>query len=157
MDTLTEDHVSKMMLEHFPQFYIPKFELENGMLTRLTQRINESDNPMAVMTKFQEGRRIRRVVCAANRIIHDSFVGGELIVCAARHHNPLMNKVYRELGAQIGGSRGISVRTQVQGFIDQWEEFMTREEAYKVATIAGQFIDPERNHSDHELFSEGLY
>jgi hypothetical protein len=55
------------------------------------------------------------------------------------------------------------------GFVDQHNEFMTREEAWKVADIAGQIRRPhgfERNYASHRqsgindsgmLFSENLY
>jgi hypothetical protein len=44
-----------------------------------------------------------------------------------------------------------------QGFIDQWGNFITREDALFIATENGQYINQERNGSRTELFSEGLY
>ena len=43
-----------------------------------------------------------------------------------------------------------------QGFIDQRGEFMTREEAHKVATESGQIIR-RCGGDDGRLFSENLY
>jgi hypothetical protein len=43
-----------------------------------------------------------------------------------------------------------------QGFIDQRGEFMTREEAHKVATKSGQIIR-RCGGDDGRLFSENLY
>jgi hypothetical protein len=154
---ITEDQTREVMLEIYPQFYIPSFELKRGILTNLTANINAAINPLEVMSRFQVGRRTRVVVCAANRITHDSFEGGSIIICSARHYQGDVRKIYRELGAGPGGHRGVKPSDTEQGFIDQWEEFMTREEAFKVATIAKQPIDMNRNHSETELYSEGRY
>ena len=45
-----------------------------------------------------------------------------------------------------------------QGFIDQWGEYFTREEALVIATHAGQInkVRPKSGPAD-ELFSEDLY
>jgi len=46
-----------------------------------------------------------------------------------------------------------------QGFIDQFGDFLTREEAMKIALAAGQKVDIKHGCGGHEdtLFSEGLY
>ena len=44
-----------------------------------------------------------------------------------------------------------------QGFVDQWGNFMNREEAWHVATTNRQKIDHDRNGPKGTLYSEGLY
>lgn len=87
------------------------------------------------------GAKQRRVVCAANRNPQ-----GDLVI-GPRHHDPVMREQIKT---------DIALRTMVcdtvedvvkamwrgseQGFIDQWGTFMTREEAWEVATAAGQVL-----------------
>lgn len=87
----------------------------------------------------------RRVVCAAVR----SPEG--LVVCGPRHLDPSMRLVLMRLGVfakDIGGWE--------QGFVDQRGEFMSREEALRVAWNAGQVIR-RCGGDDRQLFSENLY
>lgn len=44
-----------------------------------------------------------------------------------------------------------------QGFIDQFGAFHDREEALRIVKRAFQPFSPERNGSETQLFSEGLY
>ena len=82
------------------------------------------------------------IVCAANRY-------GDLIVAGARHHDRVMNGVLRKI-------EGIP-RKGDQGFINQFGEFRTREEAYKIVQENGQPFNQERNGTGDKLYSEGLY
>lgn len=85
---------------------------------------------------------MRRVVCAAIR----DHTGR--IVCGARHFDAVMSRAIGEMMS--------FVIPWEQGFIDQRGEFMTREEAHKVATEAGQIL--RRCGGDEgRLFSENLY
>ena len=85
----------------------------------------------------------RRVVCAANRY-------KEHIILGVRHWDTIMVKRAKEiLGADIHGAEW------EQGFINTWGEFLTREEALKVAIHNNQMIREPYN--DTELFSENLY
>lgn len=81
---------------------------------------------------------MRRVVCAAMRNSNGT------IVCGARHWDRIMHQ-------HASGKSGWE-----QGFIDQLGEFMTREEAYKVAVEAGQIVR-RCGGDDGRLFSENLY
>lgn len=84
------------------------------------------------------------VVCAANRY-------GDLIIPSARHHDKLMNKIIMAIGE-------LSKLDSEQGFINQFGEFLTREEAMIVAKEAGQKINIRGcGGSNVTLFSEGLY
>lgn len=85
-----------------------------------------------------------RVVCAANRR------SDGLIVCGARHHDTLMRNMIERTGgkAEWAGSE--------QGFIDQFGNFLTREEAHIIATRHNQII--RRCGGDEStLYSENLY
>lgn len=95
----------------------------------------------------------RFVVCAAMR-------KNGVIVCGARHFDPIMRR-------QIA-LNGMGHTDWEQGFIDQFGEFLTREEAWKVADAAGEirrptgFEDflharPANVGDEGMLFSENLY
>lgn len=93
----------------------------------------------------------RRVVCSAIR--HpDGW-----IICSARHFDPIM----RDQVAMMDYTRTTNdwQNPDQQGFIDQWGQFMTRTEAWKVAENAGQIL--RRVGGDTidggTLFSENLY
>lgn len=84
----------------------------------------------------------QRIVCAA---IAD---GEEHVICSVRHFDLRMH-------AQIADSKHFWGRA-VQGFIDNRGEFLTREQAFKVAMEAGQIID-RCGGDEGKLFSENLY
>ena len=84
----------------------------------------------------------RRVVCAA---VRDS--DGRIVI-GPRHFDKTMTDTINLLDEWS--------RPWEQGFIDQHGEFMTREEAHKVATEAGQIIR-RCGGDDGRLFSENLY
>jgi len=88
-----------------------------------------------------------RVVCAAIKFFHNDE---EIIVTSARHYDPLMRKTIKLIG--------IDAKTcpEEQGFIDQFGNFLTREEALRIATENNQIF--RRCGSDHiRLYSENLY
>ena len=82
------------------------------------------------------------VVCAANKI-------GDVVLCGARHWDKVMRKQAEAMGIKCGNEE--------QGFIDQFGDFLTREEAMLIVKKNGQRFDIERNGGDVALFSEGLY
>ena len=84
----------------------------------------------------------RRVVCAA---VRDS--DGRIAI-GPRHFDPTMAGAINNFPAWS--------RPYEQGFIDQHGEFMTREEAHKVATESGQIVR-RCGGDDGRLFSENLY
>lgn len=96
----------------------------------------------------------QRIVCAANKYVFE--VHGEietLVVCGARHYDPLMRAQINVIdefywSCKIG---------EVQGFVDQRGNFLTREEAFVVAKTTGQIIRDCGNPDSTELFSEHLY
>jgi hypothetical protein len=86
----------------------------------------------------------RRIVCAANRHRESG-----LILCGARH----WDKVMRAQANAIG----ISPRDGwQQGFIDQFGDFLTREEAWVVAEKENQ-IRRRCGGDGERLYSENVY
>jgi hypothetical protein len=82
------------------------------------------------------------IVCAANR-------KGGVIFAGARHCDKVMHRQAKAAGTNLTVSE--------QGFINQFGEFRTREEALKIVLENGQPFNKKRNGSTTELFSEGLY
>ena len=89
--------------------------------------------------------KLRVVVCAAIRRKDGK------VVCGARHFDAAMRGQIL-----VGGKRPKKWLSAEQGFIDQFCVFMTREEAWKVASVAGQ-IKYGREYSIGTLYSEDLY
>lgn len=96
--------------------------------------------------KFQ-----RRIVSAANRFKLKE--GGTLVIPGARHYS-------KDMAAVLDAVEDKVVSCQVcgddQGFIDQYSNYWTREEAMIIATYANQ-VRIERGGSEKELYSEDLY
>lgn len=84
----------------------------------------------------------RYVVCAANRFTCGTIITG------ARHWDSIMCDLADKLNLDGG--------KEEQGFIDQWQNFMTREEATKVVLTNKQWLRETPLDSDI-LFSENLY
>jgi len=84
-----------------------------------------------------------RVVCAANRHRESGR-----IICGARHWDKIMRaqKLPTEYWSDFD-----------QGFINQFGQWLNREESYIIAKEQGQIIRPDGTHDDKTLFSECLY
>ena len=101
----------------------------------------------------------RKVVCAAMR----NCLGE--IICGARHHDSIMNaqasiskhRRYWKTFVKLFGFIVWRCEPVEQGFIDQWDNFLTREEAFIVANASGQCHKTSGNLNSIELFSEDLY
>ena len=88
------------------------------------------------------------VVCAAYR--HK-----DLIITGARHSDKIMNSVLRLLPKEVKPQNGSGWE---QGFINQFGEFLNRQEALIVAKASGQPLNMERNGGNgKDLYSEGVY
>lgn len=101
-----------------------------------------------------DGRKLqRRIVCAANRFqLKD---GGVLVIPGSRHYSKDMALVLDQLRDKVVSDH---VTGDDQGFIDQWGEYHTREEAVIIAKHAGQLNTVRKKTGpDDELFSEDLY
>jgi hypothetical protein len=96
-------------------------------------------------------RAPRRVVCAAIRAADGDVLLG------IRHYSPDMHK---QIAARHDGSKFKHRHDEDQGFVDQFGDYLTREEAYKIAETNGQIYRPEGNGqglNGMKLYSEGLY
>lgn len=89
----------------------------------------------------------RKVVAAAN------WYNGYILV-GARHWDALMQMQANAVG---GGKllRDWAEGEEIQGFVDQYRNFLTREEAAKIAIEAGQI--EKLKFCNDQLFSEDLY
>lgn len=96
----------------------------------------------------------RKIVCAANRFELTS--GGSLVIPASRHYSPIMRGLSKRL-AQAKMIKTMMVCGDDQGFIDQFDDYHTREDALVIVKHSGQTFHPDRNGTGKELFSEGLY
>lgn len=93
----------------------------------------------------KEGAHLHRVLCAA--LLVAKADGDQVIVAGIRHFDELMIAHLKVIGFRHG---------EVQGFLDSRGNFLTREEAFEVATNAGQIV--RRVGGDEgRLFSENLY
>lgn len=93
----------------------------------------------------------RRVVCAAIRASD-----GELLL-GIRHYSKDMHV---QINLRGDGSKFVHRLDEDQGFVDQYGVFMSREEAYAVARLAGQITYPlacGEGLNGPKLYSEGLY
>ena len=87
----------------------------------------------------------QRIVCAAIRVEDE-------IICGARHFDEIMHKQIERKDE----SHRLKWRKAEQGFIDQFGNFLTREEAFIIADINGQIIN-KIGYKGNKLFSEHLY
>jgi hypothetical protein len=96
-------------------------------------------------------RRVRRVVCAAIRAADGTLLLG------VRHYSPDM---HAQIDARRDGEKFKHRHDEDQGFVDQWGQYMTREEAFLVAERNGQIYDRRscgEGLDGPKLYSEGLY
>lgn len=130
-----------------------KSSLEAPVLSRIEteqQRLNICYK----IADWWDGRLLqRRIVCAANRF--KLKTGGYLVIPGSRHYSKDMAEVIDQVRDKVVNDH---VHGDDQGFIDQWGEYFTREEALVIATHAGQInkVRPKSGPAD-ELFSEDLY
>lgn len=85
-----------------------------------------------------------RIVCAANRDQED----GQIFL-GVRHGDEIM--------LITAGTQGKSLLMTDQGFYTNWQRFVTREEAMKIAKEQNQIFRPDGTHNDEILYSECLY
>lgn len=89
----------------------------------------------------------RRIVCAANR---NAATG--MIILGARHFDSIMQQ---QMAARPTEEQD-DWRKSEHGFIDQNGKFLTRDEAWLVASHAEQILRRVGG-DDHTLYSENLY
>lgn len=127
-------------------------EQKDAMLSRIRLVLQPKTITMSVVDLLKTAEPQRRVVCAANKYV-SHFDGKVIIIAGARHYDTVMRSQIEALDKSYWH---LIKHTEVQGFIDQRGEFMTREEAWQVAFRAGQIV--RRCGGDgSRLFSENLY
>jgi len=117
-----------------------------GNLSRVkTSERTEDELPIPDSPEWKPDYSItpRRVVCAANR-----YRKTGRIICGARHWDKVMRAQKLPDETWSGWD---------QGFIDQFGDFMTREEAYEVAINQFQFIRRCGPEGGRSLYSEHIY
>jgi len=105
----------------------------------------------------------RKIVCAANQNIEFS----SLILVGIRHWDKIMcdqlEKVIAIEQSQNSPDCKDFIKKKyktsnfIQGFLDNSGNFLTREEAYKVAKAANQIIEKTGGEGNVILYSEDLY
>jgi len=97
------------------------------------------------LTKAQ--KKIQRVVCAACRY-------DDVIVVGIRHLDPLMRQTMKAMYPDV---EKIGIKfSRDQGFVDQFGNFLTRQEALVIANHNNQ-IHRRVGGDEHRLYSENLY
>ena len=93
----------------------------------------------------------RRIVSAANR--YELLSGETIVVPCVRHYSKEHHIILDHLPLKTN-----HVVDDNQGFIDQYSNYWTREEALIIATKAGQINTiREKSFPKDKLFSEDLY
>lgn len=103
------------------------------------------------MTAPRADRSGRRVVCAAIRAADGSLLLG------IRHYS---RDMHAQIDARRDGEKFKQRHDEDQGFVDQHGVYMSREEAFGVASEARQIFDIDacgRGLKGPQLYSEGLY
>lgn len=100
----------------------------------------------------------QRIVCAANRFTFAD--GAQLVVTGVRHWDPLMHAQVKALDQNTWAG----MVKEEQGFVDNKMTFLSREEAWAVASTSDQILVLVGNqhllHRDdpsNKLYSENLY
>lgn len=88
------------------------------------------------------------IVCAAIKFKNGPTVAG------IRHYDQVMSQCIINMGADI---RTIPHEDRVQGFLDNYGKFYTREAALESVKANGQPFNAKRNKCSKRLYSEGLY
>jgi hypothetical protein len=100
-----------------------------------------------ILTDYQKEHQ--RVVCAA-------ITYNGIIVLGARHGCRLMRETLKLIFGEKA-QRESFFANATQGFVDQYNNFLTREEAYDIAEKQSQIIRECGNPDQRILYSEHLY
>lgn len=93
------------------------------------------------LSEDDQGLPPARIVCAA------LLLRSGLIICGPRHYDKRMRTQIDACKADIGGA--------VEGFVDQFGNFHSREKAYVIAHEQRQFR--RESYGGGKLYSENLY
>lgn len=107
------------------------------------------DTERMTATEVMEFQKRQKVVCAAIQLKDG------LVVTGARHFCPTMVAQLERI-KNLDDPIGFAA-TSEQGFIDQWGNFLTRQQAYVIAERQDQFKGEGAPHTKGCLYSEDLY
>lgn len=107
----------------------------------------------------------KRILCAANwyndgesRIFNPINVRTGFVICGHRHHNCI--SIFAQMvGFPYSDNAQRIHNTEVQGFLTNDNEFVSRKVAYRIAFEADQIIGPNKDYPENNigLTSEDLY
>ena len=125
-------------------------DLPNGRNGKLFSQVEGeiNDTHIPLFTEQPPEEHQQRIVAAANRY-------GDLVVVGVRHHCPVMGAQLRAL-KEAGAIE--TTHTRDQGFVDNFGNYHSREDALKIAIAAGQInVVRPKTSPEYQLFSEDLY
>lgn len=130
----------------YPIVYFWEFRKIRRAVARLDNYRREDIESCGGVPRYVKFNVQRKVACAAIRY-------GDFIVVGVRHYCPLMQAQIDAIGrnALNAYSKRYGNIQPEQGFVDQYQSFLTRKEAFAVALEAGQV---EENLFGDYLFSE---
>jgi NADPH-dependent curcumin reductase CurA len=103
---------------------------------------------LSIYQETSVGGVLKQIVAAAIKY------PGDIIVCGSRHYSSAMKSQINPL--KVSGA--IKLSEGVEGFIDQFDNFYTRQEAMAIVFCNGQPFDYGRNgDQNRELYSEGVW
>lgn len=96
-------------------------------------------------------RGYKRIQADRRRVVSAALLYGKNnIVCSPRHFDEICH-------SQLSRFNYFNGKTPVQGFVDQYGQFMDRKEAWKVALESNQIIRICGGNEEGVLYSENLY
>jgi hypothetical protein len=94
-----------------------------------------------------------KIICAATKVEYlaeDKYLKS-VVICSPRHWDVIAREQFKVMNISQS-----NVKSETQGFVDQYGDFYTREQAWIIADKNKQIV--RRVGGDHEkLFSENLY
>lgn len=126
-----------------------------SMKTASQTQVDEWDLPEVCIERMEHATVQRRIVCAAIRV-------AGIPIPSARHGSPAGNVIGEEINrlrAALGEPLAEVTSMEDFGFIDQFDNYWKRDEAFIIAKHAGQInkYRPTSPVYEGELYSENLY
>lgn len=115
------------------------------------KELNEETEMDEVDKYFKENniKKPQEVIVAAACVVKNAN-DEEIIITGARHWDKIMRNI-------VDNMSDVKIVHEKQGFINQFGQYRTREESYKIVQENGQKFSQERNRSHKELYSEGVW
>lgn len=148
-----------------PGFFLPRHIRDEESLTVLWDSIKDVDDVTVisvVVTDFMIGKAKRWVVSAAIRICNFFDSNTDFVLPTPRHftdHTHIFINNMKLMSPEFN-ERYTKARKEgmvENGFIDQWGNYLTREEAMLCVKFTGQPYQIDRGGKTTQLFSEDIY